>query len=103
MKSLQKIQPKSSRHYWKSEIKFAWNKATEAFIQVGTLLIESKESLEYGEFLKMIENDLPFSPRTSQMLMVIANDKRFSNTNYSSYLKLDHLYATSSHYFQKHH
>jgi len=81
MKSLQKIQPKSSRHYWKSEIKFAWNKATEAFIQVGTLLIESKESLDYGEFLKMIENDLPFSPRTSQMLMVIANDKRLSNTN----------------------
>jgi len=25
------------------------------------------------------------------------------DTNYSSYLKLDHLYATSSHYFQKHH
>ena len=86
MKSLQKILPKSSRHYWKSEIKFAWNKATEAFLQVGNLLSQSKESLEHGDFLKMIENDLPFSPRTSQMLMVIANDKRLTNTNYSSYL-----------------
>ena len=87
MKSLQTIQPKlSSRKYWKLQIKTAWKEATEAFLQVGNLLIQSKESLEHGEFLEMIENDLPFSPRTSQMLMVIANDKRLTNTNYSSFL-----------------
>ena len=34
----------------------------------------------------MVENDLPFSPRTSQMLMVISNDRRISNTKHISFL-----------------
>ena len=89
MKSLQIVQPKlSSRKYWKSQIRTAWKEATEAFLQVGNLLIQSKESLEHGEFLEMIENDLPFSPRTSQMLMTISSDRRLSNTNHGSYLPL---------------
>ena len=87
MKSLQIIQPKlSSRKYWKLQIKTAWKEATEAFLQVGNLLIQSKIDLEHGEFLEMIENDLPFSPRTSQMLMTISSDRRLSNTNHGSYL-----------------
>ena len=87
MKSLQIIQPNpSSRNYWKFQIKTAWKEATEAFLQVGNLLIQSESELDHGEFLEMIENDLPFSSRTSQMLMVIANDKRLSNTNHGSYL-----------------
>ena len=71
MKSLHKINQKSSRHFWKNKIVGAWVQTTEAFLQVGSLLIESKESLDHGDFLKLIEKELPFSPRTSQMLSEI--------------------------------
>ncbi len=86
MKSLTKIPNKKSRKYWKSKIQIVWKQATESFLEVGNLLTQSKEELEHGEFLALIETELPFSPRTSQMLMAISKDRRISNTNHSSYL-----------------
>jgi hypothetical protein len=50
------------------------------------LLIASKGELPPGEFLAMIESDLPFGPRTAQMLMKIeiALAPRLANTKHVS-------------------
>jgi hypothetical protein len=56
----------------------AYRKAVDAFFETGGLLIESKESLEHGEFLDMVECDLPFSTSTAERLMKIASDQRLA-------------------------
>jgi Protein of unknown function (DUF3102) len=52
----------------------------------GRLLIEAKEALDHGEFIATVETELPFGPRTAQMLMKISSDARLVNTNHSSLL-----------------
>jgi hypothetical protein len=54
-------------------------KGVESIIECGRLLIAAKDELKHGEFLKMIENNLPFKRSTAQALMKIANDKRITN------------------------
>jgi Protein of unknown function (DUF3102) len=49
-------------------------KSVESIIECGRLLIEAKDELKHGEFLKMIENNLPFKRSTAQALMRIASD-----------------------------
>jgi Protein of unknown function (DUF3102) len=51
-------------------------KTVEGFIGLGRMLIEAKDQLEYGDFTAMCERDLPFSARTAQRLMAIAEDQR---------------------------
>jgi hypothetical protein len=58
-------------------------------IAAGKWLIDAKEGpnkLPHGEFTAMIEDDLPFGPRTAQYLMVIARNEVLSNPKYSSLL-----------------
>ena len=43
-----------------------------------TCRIAAKKKLEYGQFLAMIESDLPFGARTAQMLMTVAADRRLA-------------------------
>jgi hypothetical protein len=53
-------------------------KSVESIIECGRLLIAAKDELKHGEFLKMVENNLPFKRSTAQALMKIAKDKRIT-------------------------
>jgi hypothetical protein len=54
---------------------------TKALFRIGYDLIEAKvgeNRLPHGQFIAMVENDLPFGRRTAQRLMAIARDVRLS-------------------------
>ena len=53
-------------------------KGVESIIECGQLLIAAKDELKHGEFLKMIENNLPFKRSTAQAFMRIASDGRIT-------------------------
>ena len=61
-------------------------KGVSSIIECGRLLIAAKDELKHGEFLKMIENNLPFKRSTAQALMKVANDKRITNNQRSGCL-----------------
>lgn len=69
----------TARRDWGDRIAAAWRKTVEGFLEAGRLIAEAKAALPHGEFLAMIEHDLPFKPSTAQRLMKIAADKRLSN------------------------
>jgi hypothetical protein len=71
---------------WCNRIESAWDASRESTIEVGRLLIAAKEELPHGEFGKMLESELPFSGRTAQRLMRIADDPRLTNTTHASLL-----------------
>jgi Protein of unknown function (DUF3102) len=60
-------------------------KTVEGFIATGALLIEAKAKVDHGDWLKLTER-LPFSVRTAQMLMAIAENPVLSNTKHASHL-----------------
>lgn len=70
---------------WTSKILRAWASTIEGFFEVGRLLSKAKSDLGHGEFLAMVERDLPFGPRMAQMLMAVAADPRL-NANPGSLL-----------------
>ena len=53
-------------------------KSVNCIIECGRLLIAAKDELKHGEFLKMIDNNLPFKRSTAQALMKIAADGRIT-------------------------
>ena len=61
-------------------------KSVESIIECGRLLIAAKDELKHGEFLKMIENNLPFKRSTAQALMKIAADRRITKNQHAGYL-----------------
>ena len=76
----------TTRAQWAARISTAFRKCVEAVLEQGRLLIAAKDDLDYGDFTAMVESDLPFGPRTAQMLMAIAGDRRFSEANIASVL-----------------
>lgn len=64
---------------WAARIAACWRQSAEAIIATGRLIAEAKEAMEYGEFTAMVEQALPFTARTAQMLMAIAADPRLTN------------------------
>jgi hypothetical protein len=50
-----------------------------SIIETGWLLTEAKTALDHGEWLPMVESDLPFQRNTAQRLMKIAADSRLAN------------------------
>jgi hypothetical protein len=68
------------------DITRAFERSRESIFEVGRLLIEAKASLAHGEWLAMIESDLPFRARYAQMFMRIASDHRLVNTKHASLL-----------------
>jgi Protein of unknown function (DUF3102) len=76
----------AERTQWAARISAAWQQSVTSIIGTGRLLTEAKAALDHGEWLPMIESDLPFGPRTAQMLMKIAEDKRITNTKHVSLL-----------------
>jgi hypothetical protein len=74
-------------------------KGVASIIECGQLLIAAKGELKHGEFLKMIENNLPFKRSTAQALMKIAAEGRITKyqhagclpTHWSTLVKLTQL------------
>jgi hypothetical protein len=61
-------------------------KSVNSIIECGRLLIAAKDELKHGEFLKMIENSLPFKRSTAQALMKIASDGRIAKYQHAGCL-----------------
>lgn len=49
-----------------------WAEAEENFISIGRYLNRAKETLEHGEFMEMVERDLPFRYSTGNRMMKVA-------------------------------
>jgi hypothetical protein len=79
------IAPKTRQDY-AEEISRTWQRAVASIIETGLLIVEAKGNLAHGEFIAMIETDLPFRPRTAQRLMGIAKHPVISNATHVSLL-----------------
>ena len=79
-----------TRTEWATRIGSRWQEACagmrEATFQIGHDLIQSKKELDHGEFIAMIESDLPFGKRSAQMFKAIAEDDRLSKAKSISLL-----------------
>ncbi len=65
-----------TRAEFAERIRDSYYKTVDAFFTTGRLLNESKVALKHGEFLDMVESDLPFSVSTAERLMKIVRDDR---------------------------
>lgn len=72
----------ATRSDWASEITASWRRSVEDIIETGRVISRAKEALPHGEFLAMVESDLPFKRRMAQMLMEIAADPRTTNAQF---------------------
>jgi Protein of unknown function (DUF3102) len=75
-----------ARDQWAFRITEAWQKTVNGFIEIGRLLTRAKADLERGEWLPMVEHDLPFGALTAQLLMKIAADEQIANAKHVSLL-----------------
>ncbi|MDR4469825.1 MAG: DUF3102 domain-containing protein [Nitrospira sp.] len=66
-----------SREAWAGRIREAYGQTVEAVFQVGRELIQAKKELPHGEFMVMVERELPFSHNTAQRYMAIARSPNF--------------------------
>ena len=73
-------------HTWAQRITAAWRQGFDSVMLAGVLLMEAKKQLPHGDFLAMVETELPFGRRVAQKLMVIAADERIAKAS-----KLTHL------------
>src|SRR5271165_651243 len=69
----------AERTQWAARISAAWQQSVTSIIETGRLLTEAKGALDHGEWLPMVETDLPFQRNTAQRLMKIAADSRLAN------------------------
>ena len=75
-----------TRDEYAEKIVAGWNKTRDGILEAGHWLIEAKANLEHGEYLPMIEEQLPFSERTAQRLTAIADSPLMTNTTHGPYL-----------------
>jgi hypothetical protein len=61
-------------------------RSVDSIVECGRLLIAAKDELKHGEFLKMIENSLPFKRSAAQALMKIASDGRITKYQHAGCL-----------------
>lgn len=78
--------PTPRRREWAKQITTRWHEARQAIIDLGQMLIEAKEDLPHGEWLAMIQSDLPFGEDAAQRLAKIARNSVLSNTAHARYL-----------------
>jgi Protein of unknown function (DUF3102) len=75
--------PELSRESWAERITAKWRafaaRTLEAIFELGQSLIDAKAALPHGEWMAMVEADLPFGPRTAEKFMAIAGDSRLAN------------------------
>ena len=70
---------------WVVKIDKAWQKTVDAVIATGKVLLAARDDLPYGEFMRMVRNELPFGVRTAQRLMAIGGDKRLQKATRGSH------------------
>jgi hypothetical protein len=63
-----------------------WQKISQCIIAVANDLLKAKDELDHGDFEQMVNNKLPFGPRTAQMLMSIAKHPVLVNPKHASLL-----------------
>jgi hypothetical protein len=71
---------------WVGLIAQAWQKTTASIIETGRLLIDAKAELAHGEWISMVDADLPFGKSTAEKLMKIANNRVLSNADHGTHL-----------------
>jgi hypothetical protein len=64
---------------WRNYILEPWQKAVESIIETGLRLIEAKDEMEYGSWVKIFEDNKPFGIHTADRLMAIARHPVLSN------------------------
>lgn len=74
-----------------------WHKGREQILKIGRLLIEAKAKLPRGEFLSMLTDDFPFTPRQAQNFMELARDPRLGDAKHVSYLPASQRALTAIH------
>jgi len=74
------------RAYYASTINGLVSGMVEAIIETGRLLIEAKDRLDHGEFIPMIEEDLPFERTTAFRFMSIAENRILANVAHGQHL-----------------
>ncbi len=67
------------RKEYARQIREAYQKTIEGIFETGELLLAAKKSLAHGEFLDLVERDVPFSVTTADRLMKIASDRRLQS------------------------
>lgn len=75
-----------TRQQWAERIRGRWQDSVECIFDVGRYLPLAKKEIGHGGYTAMIEADLPFGPRTAEMLTSISDDARLTNPNHGSYL-----------------
>ena len=78
--------PRLTRAEWASKICAHYHDSVRAILDVGHALLQAKEQLSYGDFGFMIETDLPFSWRSANHLMRIAEHPVLADSNHGSNL-----------------
>lgn len=83
----------SQREKWAERIGRSWAGVAAhlvvGVIRTGQLLVNAKAKLEHGEFIDMVESDLPFGRKTAHALMKISSDERIremSNVHHDRHL-----------------
>jgi hypothetical protein len=71
--------------FYADRITTTWRKAVGSIVETGKLLIEAKDAVEHGDWLKVIE-ELPFGDDAAQQLMAIARHPVVSNTEHVRFL-----------------
>jgi hypothetical protein len=78
--------PVKTRSHFAGEITALFGRSTallresfDVFLEMCLTLIRAKDGLPHGEFLKMVECDLPFDASKAQRLMKIGRDPRIAN------------------------
>jgi hypothetical protein len=78
-------------------IKSLWRNQVVAYVDIGQELNRAKDLVDYGEFAKWVERELPFSVRTAERLMALARNAVLANPTHASHLPphWDTLYELS--------
>ena len=76
------VPAQKNRAYYASTINGLVSGMVEAIIETGRLLIEAKDRLDHGEFIPMIEEDLPFGVGMAENFMRIARNEVLANSQH---------------------
>jgi len=75
-----------SRTQWAEKIIARYQDSVAVILDVGRYLIQAKAQLVHGEFGLLVDNDLPFSWRTANRFMLIAENPVLTNSSHGSNL-----------------
>jgi hypothetical protein len=75
-----------ARRKWAELFLDAWQKQVPSIIEAGSILESAKAELRHGEWIAMIQSDLPISRSTANKLMKIAACDHLRNAEHVPYL-----------------